>query len=394
MKTYLKIVPNDWKNASRDKRELSVAAELGYQVMVIAKGERNDKYKKDLVDGYIVYRFSTRPLKIPERFNSLNRVITAILWAKYIRTYNADIISCHDLIALFIGYMSIIFMPSTKKPLLIYDSHEFEIARNTKRSKLQKKLIKRLEGFLIKKVALVIMVNDTIAEKVKEIYRLDKKPLVIRNIPNYWTLDEDEIKSCRNDLMSHLNISKSGLIIMYHGLICKGNGIDISIKALSHTENTGLVILGYTHTPEYIIYLKKLIKEYNVGDRCIFHDAVPIDILYKYVGAADIGMLTFEAITQSYYYTLPNKFFENIQALTPMICSDFPELKKLIDKYEIGFLCNSNDEKQIANLINLLKSDRTIIENFKKNLLLAKDELNWENERELLIDALKHIEKG
>ncbi len=394
MKTYLKIVPNDWKNASRDKRELSVANELGYQVKIIAKGERNDKYKKDLVDGFVVYRFSTRPLKLPELFNPLNRIITAFQWGYYVRSFNADIISCHDLIALLIGYMSTLFISLSQKPILIYDSHEFEIARNTKRNKIHKFFIKKLEGFLIHKTSLNIMVNDTIAEEVQRIYGLVKKPLVIRNIPNYWTLDENEIIKCRNDMMSHLNITESGLIIMYHGLICKGNGIDLAVKALGNTKDVGLVILGYTHTPEYIDFLKELINEYELSDRCYFHDAVSINELYKYVGAADIGMLTFEAITRSYYYTLPNKFFENIQALTPMICSDFPELNKLIQKYEIGYLCDPNDEKQIANYINLMQNDKRICNRFKENLLIAKKELNWENEKIALLTALNDIKKG
>ena len=78
--TVLKIVCSDWINASRDKRELSTYRGLGDRVIVMAKGSPKDSLKKDFIDGFDVYRFSTRPLgdKIPA---NINRVFALFVWA-------------------------------------------------------------------------------------------------------------------------------------------------------------------------------------------------------------------------------------------------------------------------------------------------------------------------
>lgn len=164
----LKISCNDWKNASHDKRELSAYRELGEEVAVVAKGGVSDRGRIEIVDGFNVFRLTTRPFgnKIP---NSINRIISIFQWARFVRLLQADVITAHDIDALFIAWMSCRGVPKRKRPDLIYDSHEFEIERNVKRSRLQKYAITKLERFLIKRCTFSIMVNDNIAEEVSRI---------------------------------------------------------------------------------------------------------------------------------------------------------------------------------------------------------------------------------
>ena len=60
MKKVLKICCGEWKNASHDKRELSVVRDLGAEVLVVAKGPVSGQ--EDEVDGFRVIRQSSRPL--------------------------------------------------------------------------------------------------------------------------------------------------------------------------------------------------------------------------------------------------------------------------------------------------------------------------------------------
>ena len=60
MNLYLKIILGDWENASRDKRELRVAMELGYDIVVIASTKKNNKIFKDKVEEFDVIRIPTR----------------------------------------------------------------------------------------------------------------------------------------------------------------------------------------------------------------------------------------------------------------------------------------------------------------------------------------------
>ncbi|MBS4025867.1 MAG: group 1 glycosyl transferase, partial [Clostridia bacterium] len=92
-----------------------------------------------------------------------------------------------------------------------------------------------------------------------------------------------------------------------------------------------------------------------------------------------------------YYYMLPNKFFENIQSLTPIIGSDFPEIRRIIKGYNIGLCVNPERIDEIANAIEEMRKNREMYSWFKRNLKYAKDELCWENERNVLEEAYGKI---
>ncbi len=385
----VKIVASDWENASRDKRELSAYRELGADVKVIAKGSAKE-IKKECVCGFDVLRFSTRPLgeRVPK---FINRIIAVFIWAHYIRTLEADVISGHDLFGLFIGYLSNFRRSKKHRAKLIYDSHEFELGRAAERSKINLWFTKRLEHFLIKRCAFSIMVNDSIADEVQRIYGLKNRPVVIRNTPDYWTVDYSVTTDVHRDFCRMIGIREDSFIIMYHGGIIEGRGIVkiINLVALSH--NIVGVILG-NGEKKYVNSLKQMAIEKGVRDRILFLPAVPLSELWKYVGAANVGMIMAPAICKNHLFSLPNKFFENIQSETPIICPFYPAMKELVDRYNIGLTCDPENIEEIAACVERMRTDSSFYELCKKNLKTAKMNLCWENEKQALITAYKQLE--
>ncbi len=389
MKKVLKITTGEWINASRDKRELTVLIEMGAEVLVMAKGAISDNFKKDMVDGFTVYRFSTRPLGEGKFLNPLNRILSIFVWAAKARKFDADIISGHDLFPLFIGWLSNIGKKNKAK--LVYDSHEFEMGRNTNRNIFARFFIKQLERFLISKSAFSIMVNDSIADEVQNIYHLSERPVVVRNIPNYWQLEQSEIIASRKNILKKLNVDDDCFICMYHGAVTAQRGIEEIVEALSKTENTVCVIVG-NGTKAYVTFLENLTKKYNVQNRFLFLSAVPIGDLWRIIAASDVGISTPKIKSRSYYFGLGNKIFENIQALTPIICNDTPEMARIVNQYKIGLAINPpGDEGVLAESIRRLATDKELYNSFKKNLQIAKEELCWENEKQVLYNAYKKI---
>jgi len=389
MKLFLKIVISDFNDESRDKRELSVVSQFNTEIIVIAKGENDE-----VVDAnyYEIHRRSIRPLGKYKPLIPLNRLISIIMWSSYSRKLNAHCISCHDLAALFIGWLSTWFIAKSKKPLLVYDSHEFEIERNTygKRSRLSKLIISKLEKFLMNKCAFSIMVNDSIADEVQRIHGLKERPIVVRNIPNYWNIDESVCRKRRQQFCEQLGIPEDTFIVMYHGGVMPGRGIETILKLTETNKNIAAVVLGYSEK-SYLEQLKHMAEELHISKRVLFHSAVNIDDLWQYVGAADVGMVTIPPVSKSYYYMLPNKFFENIQSLTPIIGSDFPEISRIINKYDIGLLVNPENAGEIAEAIEDMRTNREMYTRFKTNLKKAKEELCWENESKVLSKAYESI---
>ena len=389
MKKFLKYMLNSYDYASRNKRELSVIKAFNTEILVCDIGSENLTIE---VDGYIINRRNNKL----SRYSIIRKLQILYNWfikePRYLRQKNAHCISCHDLVALFIGWLSTWFIAKSKKPLLVYDSHEFEIERNTygKRSRLSKLIISKLEKFLMNKCAFSIMVNDSIADEVQRIHGLKERPIVVRNIPNYWNIDESVCRKRRQQFCEQLGIPEDTFIVMYHGGVMPGRGIETILKLTETNKNIAAVVLGYSEK-SYLEQLKHMAEELHISKRVLFHSAVNIDDLWQYVGAADVGMVTIPPVSKSYYYMLPNKFFENIQSLTPIIGSDFPEISRIINKYDIGLLVNPENAGEIAEAIEDMRTNREMYTRFKTNLKKAKEELCWENESKVLLEAYKKI---
>ena len=389
MKKVLKVRVGTWNNATRDKRDLSAAMEAGFDVAVVALGQAGDRMRPGEIDGFSVYFCDMKPFL---KCRVLNKLLYPIRWARDIRDYGADVLNCHDLRALVIGYMAAILTPKKRRPKLVYDAHEFEIGRNTdgKRGKLSAWLVQHTEKYLMKRADLSVMVNDSIADETARIHGLKEKPLVIRNICNNWELDQASIASARQELLQALKLPENAFLVMYHGGLMPARGIEQLIEVAAINDQIALVILG-NGEERYVSSLKQQVQQKQITDRVLFHPAVPHGELWKYVGAADVGMVTVQNVCRSYYYMLPNKFFENIQSLTPVICSDFPEVSRLVNQYSIGLTCDPADIQDINTQIERMRTDKEFYESCKQNLLKAKEELCWEREKEKLVGVYEQL---
>ena len=383
---FLKILGSDFMHESRDERELEVVRSLGYEICVLGRKTENNSRFALPVDK-AVWK-DVNPLAPLIKSTALNRLFCQIPWALEARRMRADVISCHDIAYLFIGWLSTLGM--RKKPLLIYDSHEFECERVDSRGRLLRLIIKHMERFLMKRCAFSIMVNDSIAEAVQELHGLKDRPLVVRNIPENWRIDKDAVEERRKSFLKDNRLAEDTFICMYHGVLSEGRGIENAIRAMAKTEGAVLIILGNAISDEKEEY-QRLAKESGVIEKVFFHEAVPHSELYKYVGMADAGLVMIENVCRSYYLSLPNKLFENIQALTPVVGSNFPEIEKIINDYGVGICAKPDDVEAIAAAIMRMRDDKAFYESCKTKLISAKETLCWENERKVLEEAYRSM---
>lgn len=382
---YLKFMPfTIIDNASRNKRELSAANDFGYDCFCFcakSEGAIPEKYS----DFKLIVTRCDKPQKSqPVIVRSLIRIKNVFIQSKELLDIKADIISCHNIASLAVAYFSYSFRKN--KPKFIYDSHEFELKKKP-RNPVAYAFIKALEGFLIKRCCLTIMINENIANEVAKIHNYEYPRVVIRSTPQYWNLDHAVSEKMHTEFCEKLQISQNSFVVMYHGYLCRYRGIEEILKAMVKDKNIYLVTVGDYNNPQYKIILEKLIEEYDVKSRILQYPAQPLEELWKYVSAADCGIVMNNTNNSNYVYALPNKFFENIQSMTPIICTDSAEMAKIVKQYDIGLLSPSGDAEKLAENIAKLRSDKELYEKFKKNLITAKNELCWEKEKEKFFEA-------
>jgi len=86
---------------------------------------------------------------------------------------------------------------------------------------------------------------------------------------------------------------------------------------------------------------------------------------------------------------LPNKIFDYIQAGIPVLVSDLPLLKNLVECFKIGEYLSIREPKSLAMQIE------SVVENkidYEKGITRASQEYNWNKEKKLLIDFIDKIE--
>lgn len=260
-----------------------------------------------------------------------------------------------------------------KRIPMVYDSHEYftgvpELIHHP----LKRKLWKGVERMFLPKVRDLITVNESIATLFARDYGV--KMQVVRNVPEkfpFQTLDRQKL----------------GLPYDQRILILQGSGINVErgaeelVEAMQTVDNALLLIVG---GGDVLPELKEKVKQLKLDTKVMFKPRMPYLELMQFTAAADLGLSLDKGTSVNYLYSLPNKLFDYLQAGIPVLVSDLPEIRKVVDQYEVGDYIPDHNPKHIAAKINdiLARPDKMVA--WKMNTLRARNELNWENESEVL----------
>ena len=387
MKALKLMMGRPFISNNRDKRELEVLHSLGCEVLVYCRYD--DKADVENYPYQFVYEDMSPRLKPLIKHAGINVHYAKWVEAKRLSKLEPDIISGHNLPGLMMAWRISLFCK--KKPALIYDSHEFTLGEVSEESRKIQRRVKRQETFLLPKCAFIIEVNDSIADRVQSIYNLKTRPIVVRSTPLNWNLDNETIKTNRKEFLKANGLPENTFVLVTLGRIVKDNGIFECIKAIEQTENTALLAMGPFRSSRDLENAREMVRSKKLENRVIFHDSLPQNEIWKLAGIADASFCLIKNNHQSFYLSLPNKLFESVQAMVPIIGSNFPEIQHTIDKYGIGICCDPDNIKEIVNTIIRLKSNKQEMQLLKKNLIIAKEELCWENEQQVLKNAYQNV---
>ncbi len=368
-KKVVSFVFNDFTNDSRVLKEAISLQNNGFDVEVV--GHLDVGLSKDeIIQGIKVKRVSFLNRKIA---TTLNKVFAYLkyVWQSAKIGRKSDILHCNDLNTLPIAFLVKTFF--NRKVKVVYDAHEYETQVNG-HSERMKKLTAIFERWLIRYADKTITVSQSIAEEYKKLYPEIEMPALVLNCPPL----RSETKK-KNIFRKRFNIPKEATIFLYQGSLSKGRGLEIIVEAFrqSQDKNNVLVIMGYGNLEDYARELSG--KEENI----FFHEAVSPKVLLDYTSSADLGISTIENTCLSYYYCLPNKMFEYMMAGIPLIVSNLPEMKRVVEKYNIGVVAEENTQNGILKAVQ--KASQLDLNQMKDNLQKARQEFNWENqEKELL----------
>jgi glycosyltransferase involved in cell wall biosynthesis len=233
--------------------------------------------------------------------------------------------------------------------------------------RFERKAVRKLDGMMT--------VNNSLAAYFSKRYNI-KKPVVVRSIPD---IVQDDT-AFPFDFCKHYGWSADTKILLYQGMLNPGRGLYISIDAMHLLEDKyKLVIIGDGPLKQD---LQKYSRSSKLSERVKFFGSVSNDTLIQYTKGADIGLCLIEPINISKKLSLPNKVFEYLHAGIPVLGSDIPEIKQIVENESIGLTC-ALKAYDAADKIKIMAE-----QDYKLALKQAAQTINWQNEKEKLKSTL------
>ncbi|MBA1239546.1 glycosyltransferase family 4 protein [Pseudomonas kunmingensis] len=256
---------------------------------------------------------------------------------------------------------------------LIYDAHEISTGREGYQS--YRRSIGWLEKRIMRRAAGTITTTDTRAKFFARAYGVER-PLVLQNRPRRLLT----VRS--NRIHEQLRLSQAWPIVIYQGGLQPGRGLSLLVKAAVSVPDAYFVFIGGGGlTAE----LKSLTRRLGLTERLHFIDTVPLAELPSYTASADIGVQPIEDTCLNHYTTDSNKLFEYVQAGLPLVASDLPEIRRVVQEHNLGLLVPPGDTAALAAALRELVADRGRRQHYAARSRKAAAVLSWESqEHELL----------
>ncbi|MEI6456682.1 MAG: glycosyltransferase [bacterium] len=363
-------VTNDLVTDQRVDRTCRTLVKMGYDVMQIGRKKRDSLPVP--IRSYQTRRMVLLFEKGPLFYAEFNLRLFLLLLVK-----RADLLVSNDLDTLPANYFAqkwLRWFRNDKEPVLVHDCHEYYrgvpelVGRKSVTS-----IWKWLEDITFPHLEKIYAVNGSIAGIYGREY--GKTIEVIRNVP------DRKGPSVAID-RSELGIGPQQKVILYQGAVNVDRGLEEAIDAMEFIrQDVVFLILG---TGDIFNELKERVKRKHLEKRVILAGAIPLESLHRYTLLGDIGLSIEKNVCINYYFALPNKFMDYIQANIPVLVSPFPEMKAIVEQYNIGSFIVSHDPRELAATIEGILGNREQLMDYRKNMPVAAAELCWENEEEKL----------
>lgn len=259
-----------------------------------------------------------------------------------------------------------------RRKKLVYDSHEyFTEVPELIHANFQRKFWLKLEKWILPKLKTAITVSDSIAKAYQQKYNTPFQ--VIKNVPRLKILDSQIQKNEKPT-------------IIYQGALNVGRGLELMIKTMTFLNDYQLLIAGTGDIDED---LKQLTDKLHLSGKVKFLGRLSADELATYTQKAYLGLSLEEDCGLNYRFALPNKLFDYIQARIPVLVSDLPEMKAVVEKYKVGAVLSERTPENLAKQIMEIYT-KQIQNYFTAYLNNAAKELCWEREEELLLQLIEN----
>jgi glycosyltransferase involved in cell wall biosynthesis len=356
-------------------KEACSLAKAGYDVVLIARHD-----KEETVSG-------VRVVPLPKPRSRLHRM-TGVLWRLYrlaVRE-NADVYHFHDPELMIVGLLL-----KLRGKKVIWDVHEHypnAILDKYYLSKPLRRIVSKSFDWFERAVArfydYVIYTTPFVGA------RYQKMKVRSGRIENYPILSLS--KTFERDPQD--KIIYLGAMSRIRGLIEVIEAFGVVAKQHPHWE---LCLVGSSRPQSFEQEMKDLATRRGVEAHVKFVEWVPYEEKERLSSQASMGVITYLPYSNN-TSCLPNKLFDYMLVGLPVVASNFPLYKEVVEPDRCGLIVDPSKPEEIAKAMEYLiehpEEARRMGENGRRAVL---EKYNWEKETERLLriyDAVLGTENG
>ncbi|MGB3921682.1 MAG: glycosyltransferase family 4 protein [Minisyncoccia bacterium] len=173
-------------------------------------------------------------------------------------------------------------------------------------------------------------------------------------------------------------------IVLYWGNFKLWKGVDTLAEAVSELKEEFVVMVGATKESDLNRIREKTSKLSNV----LVKGFQPPEDAPKYLAAADVLVIPNSAKDEnSLLYTSPLKLFEYMAAERPIVVSDLPSLREILNNRNAVFFKPDSFEN-LATTIKMLLSHEELQKKLARQARQDVEEYTWDKRAEKILDFL------
>ena len=238
-----------------------------------------------------------------------------------------------------------------------------------------------VEGRHIRHADAVFTVSESIAVRLAQTYGLPR-PVVLYNVPPFQHVTASDA------LRAQTGAPPEVTVLLHQGQIQKDRGCFLLADAMRDVEGAVLVFLGGGPLKPA---LQRQVRADGLDDRIRFLDPVPPDALLPVTAAADVGITLLEDTCLNHRFALPNKLFEYLMAGLPVLASDLPEIRGVVEAYEVGRLVDPADRAALVEALQQMTDDEAARRRYASHAPRVFETFSWEKASQRFIQAYQKL---
>lgn len=243
-----------------------------------------------------------------------------------------------------------------------------------------------VEKWVLERVATTFVVSEESRERCLGLGVAPERVVLVGNTPmNAAALRQDW--PAPDDIADIVAERRPTAIFV--GNIYADRGLAFAIDAMHivarEVPNAVLVIVGEGRDRQFL--MDKVVRE-NIGSHVRFlgwkhHSEHP-----AYLRHAQVGLLPFVE-TQHIRITLANKQFDYMGAGVPVIASDVPSMRRIIDETQTGLLVPASNAPALADaMIKLFRDPALRAEMGRRGVAAIEGKYDWNKDAQRFLDAI------